>query len=148
MKPIILSLFIGATQLTHAFELKDSTTQAIVGITKSWNSSYVDLGLYEKTNGKWQVVGQFWKGRLGRNGSAWGLGLSPAMGKNLKKEGDGRTPVGVFAIGDAYGYAKAITKQAGMGYNTVTSRDLWLEDSNSPSYNQHIKLTRAPKTEW
>jgi len=148
MKHLILTLSILLTHSLTAFELKPTTTQAIVGISNDWNSSYVDLGLYEKKKGKWQKVGEFWKGRLGRNGSAWGLGLSPILGKNIKKEGDGRTPAGVFLLGDAYGYAKSIKKQSGLKFHTVTDKDLWVEDSKSPYYNRHLKIGHTPKTEW
>jgi len=143
-----LLLLFPLISLGADYKLPASTTQAIVGITENWSSSHVNLGIYEKKAGKWQLVGSFWKGRLGRNGSAWGLGSSPTMGTSYKKEGDGKAPAGVFSIGDAYGYAPAISKQSGLTYHKVTTKDLWVEDAGSAFYNRHIKLTHEPSSAW
>lgn len=154
MKPLLslvyLCLFcLSASQVgARNYQLSPKTHQAVVAITEGWNSSHAQLGIYEKRKGRWVQVSDFWKVRLGRNGSAWGLGLSPAMGKNMKKEGDGRAPVGVFSIGAAYGYAGSIKKNKHLPYYQVTEKDLWVEDSNSPSYNRHLRLKHKPKTKW
>lgn len=44
---------------------------------------------------------------LGKNGCAWGPGLQPENWNTgtLKKEGDGKTPKGIFDLGLAFGYA-------------------------------------------
>lgn len=146
----ILFYLILFSQVLHAqaFKLSSTTQQAIVGIAENWNSSHVSLGLYEKQNGQWRVSGNFWKGRLGRNGLAWGLGLSPRFTSQLKREGDGRSPAGVFSLGGAWGYSITIQKQPSMTYKQITTKDLWVEDVNSSFYNQHIKLKGEPATEW
>lgn len=137
------------TPLTaQSFQLPKKCRQAIVGITSDWNSSHVNLGLYEKSNGAWKQVGSFWKGRIGRNGLASGLGLSPAVSKTLKKEGDGKAPAGVFSLGHAFGYQKRIKKKDKLIYNVVSTRDLWVEDSGSSFYNQHLKLNHEPNSPW
>lgn len=148
MKLFVLLFLLTTPLFAEGYQLSPKTTQAIVGITENWNSSYANLGMYEKKKGKWLQTSTFWKVRIGRNGSAWGLGLSPAMGKNFKKEGDGRAPVGVFAIGGAYGYAPSIKKYKSLPYHQVTSRDLWVEDTKSKSYNRHIQLKHEPKSAW
>lgn len=130
------------------FKLPKNCQQAVVGVTSDWSSSHVDLGLYEKKNGAWKLVGTFWKGRIGRNGLASGLGLSPAVSKTVKKEGDGKAPAGVFSLGKAFGYAKSINKKPKLVYNVVTSKDLWVEDSGSILYNQHVQLTHEPSSTW
>jgi L,D-peptidoglycan transpeptidase YkuD (ErfK/YbiS/YcfS/YnhG family) len=93
--------------------------------------------------------GKSWNGRLGKNGLVWGLGLHPVpAGAGIKKEGDGRTPAGVFRIGGAWGADNSIRKHAQLPYRRVTSRDLWVEDPESPSYNKHVILTHDPATPW
>ena len=76
-------------------------TQAIIGIADDWNNSHVTLSLVEKNaQGQWVRVMGPWKGRLGRNGLAWGLGLhSNPWLATVKREGDGRSPAGIFDIG-------------------------------------------------
>ena len=133
----------------RAFELPQNSRQCLVGIAEGWDSSEVTLRLFEKTGDKWGQSGAEWKGRLGRDGLVWGLGLSPAPeGAALKREGDWRTPAGVFKIGGAWGYAPDIARRPGMPYEQVTSRDLWVEDPASPLYNQHVRLKAEPSTAW
>ena len=133
----------------NAFELPKQSTQCLVGIAKDWNSSTVTLTLYQKNNGQWQAVAAPWNGRLGKNGLVWGLGIHPLPANAVvKKEGDWRTPAGVFRIGGAWGYERSIRKNPLLPYRQVTARDLWVEDPESPSYNKHVILTHDPATAW
>lgn len=94
------------------------------------------------------MIGNAWKGRLGRNGLAWGYGIHPPVRSSapLKKEGDGRAPAGIFKIGGAYGYAPAIQRNKNLTYRRVTTRDLWVENQASPHYNRHVIIDHEPKT--
>lgn len=135
--------------LASAFELPAKSTQCLVGTADGWNSSTVTLTLYEKKNGAWIATGPAWSGRLGKSGLIWGLGLHPnPKGASLKQEGDMRSPAGVFDLGGAWGYAKTINKHPALSYRQVTSRDLWVEDPASPSYNRNVILDREPSTAW
>jgi L,D-peptidoglycan transpeptidase YkuD (ErfK/YbiS/YcfS/YnhG family) len=99
--------------------------------------------------GGWKPVGAEWAGRLGGAGLIWGRGLHPVPeGRALKVEGDKRAPAGVFALGTACGYDREIVRHPGQPYFQVTARDLWVEDPNSPSYNQHVRLSHEPRTAW
>ena len=124
--------------------------QAIVGVTSGWNSSHVTLHIYQKNGSTWQLVGAPWKGRLGKNGLAWGYGLHPSTSSSspIKKEGDKRAPAGIFKIGGAYGYAQQIKKTPYLKYHKITTKDLWVEDTNSPHYNKHLVIPHTPKTSW
>ena len=64
------------------------------------------------------------------------------------QEGDWRSPAGVFAIGGAWGYDATIAKCPLLSYRQVTSRDLWVEDSESPQYNRNVILDHEPATPW
>ena len=81
----------------------------------------------------WQRQGQGWQRRfivravIGRNGLA-----SP----DQKKEGDGKTPSGVFLLGPAFGYASSIT--TGLQYRQATQNDFWVDDVHSLQYNQWV----------
>lgn len=138
-----------AAGIALGFELPANSSQCIVGVADDWNSSHVTLSFYEKRGGKWQQVGNSWKGRLGTKGLAWGRGLHPIpRGATLKKEGDGRSPAGVFDLGGAMGYDASVKKHPKQFYQQVTSRDLWVEDPTSEHYNRHIRLPHEPKTTW
>lgn len=144
----ILLLFLAAAGLSFGFELPAPSSQCVVGTADGWNSSHVTLAAYEKRGGKWQRVMGPWKGRLGKSGLVWGSGIHPAQGGATKKEGDGRAPAGVFRIGGAWGYDAAIRKHPNLFYRQVTSRDLWVEDPKSQSYNRHLVLDHEPATAW
>jgi len=152
MKKIFLVaplLFFAVCGLLAAFELPKDSRQCLVGIAEGWDSSAVTLRLFEKSGADWNQVGGEWKGRLGRDGLVWGLGLHPVPeGAVIKQEGDWRTPAGVFKIGGAWGYAADISRHANLPYVQVTSRDLWVEDPASPLYNQHARLKTEPSTAW
>lgn len=129
-------------------QLPNNCQQVVVGITQGNHSSHVSLAIYNKVNGTWQQSGQTWQGRLGKNGVAWGIGLHPTQQGLQKKEGDKRSPMGIFAIGGAYGYANTIQKHKQLYYKKITSRDLWVEDPISPYYNRHILLRHEPSNRW
>lgn len=144
-------IFLLLASLVHlsAFELPKNSSQCLVGTSESWDSSQVTLTFYEKSGGKWQAVGESWKARLGKSGLVWGKGQHPVpSGVAVKKEGDNRSPAGVFAIGGAWGYDSTIRKHPSQFYHQVTSRDLWVEDPASPKYNQFVQLDHEPATAW
>lgn len=143
-------LFALATLLpAAAFELPARTTQCIVGVADGWNNSHVTMTLYEKSGKSWKAVGDAWKGRLGKSGLVWGKGMNPVPKQaTTKREGDNRAPAGVFAIGGAWGYAAKIRKNPALPYRQVTSRDLWVDDPKSPSYNTNVILDHEPATQW
>ncbi|HET6782374.1 MAG TPA: hypothetical protein VFH12_00905, partial [Pseudoxanthomonas sp.] len=51
--------------------------QAVVVITPDWNANHGTLRTFERTDGDWREVGTAQAVTVGRNGSAWGLGLHP-----------------------------------------------------------------------
>jgi len=132
-----------------AFELPTRSSQCLVGIADTWDSSTVSLCLYEKSSSGWKAMGPSWPARLGKNGLVWGNGLHPKPTKSTtKREGDNRSPAGVFTIGGTWGAAPTIQKSPSLPYRQVTTRDLWVEDPASPSYNQHLILDHEPNTAW
>ncbi len=146
-RPVLLALLTSLP--ATAFELPADSRQCLVGTAENWNSSTVTLRLYERKGAAWQAVSEPWKARLGKSGLVWGRGLHPVPpGTVTKKEGDNRSPAGVFAIGGAWGYDAAIRKQPALPYRQVTVRDLWVEDPASPQYNRNVILDHDPTTAW
>ncbi len=138
------------TAVSLAAQVPRNCQQALVGIAGDWNSSHVTLTLYQKHGKSWKPVGAPWQGRLGKSGLAWGRDLHPKVSSNapVKKEGDWRAPAGIFRIGGAYGYAADIQRHKNLPYHHITTKDLWVEDRNSPHYNRHIVLEKQPATSW
>ncbi|MBR5522595.1 MAG: hypothetical protein IKV82_03935 [Akkermansia sp.] len=127
-------------------------SQAIVGITDGWNSSHVTLSLLERqANGQWvRVLGPM-PGRLGRNGCVWGLGLHTNPRKaTVKREGDGRTPAGIFSLGGLWVTHKTPVKHhRSIPLVKVGPQDLWVSDINTPHlYNRYVRLDHPASTAW
>lgn len=132
-----------------AFELPASSSQCLVGVADDWNSSTATLRFYQKVGGAWRAEGAPWQARLGKSGLVWGAGLHPVpAGAATKKEGDWRSPAGVFTLGGVWGYDSQIRKHPKLFYRKVTPRDLWVEDPASPQYNRNVILDRDPATAW
>ena len=147
IRTLILTLF--AILPATAFELPANSTQCLVGTSEGWDNSTVTLRLYQKSAATWKPVSEVWKARLGKGGLVWGRGLHPVpAGAAIKKEGDNRSPAGVFAIGGAWGSDASIRKHASLPYHQVTARDLWVEDPASPQYNRNVILDHDPATAW
>ena len=145
---VVLAFYISAGG-AWAFELPADCRQCIVGIAADWNSSRVEVRVFERNGDGWSQSAGPWSGRLGKNGLAWGLGLHPLpTGVTTKREGDLRAPAGVFGLGGAFGYAPRIEKVPALQYRQITTRDLWVEDPASPDYNRHVLLDSEPATAW
>lgn len=111
--------------------------QAVVVVTPDWNASQGVLRTYERADGKWWQVGESEPVTVGRNGSAWGLGLHPdPKAGPLKREGDGRSPAGVFGIGDAFGYAQHA--DTALPYDAMQASHYCMDVSGSPLYNRIV----------
>lgn len=153
MKKLLLFLVACICLLqTAVAAVPTNCTQAIIGIADGWNSSQVTLSVVEKNSkGEWvRVLGPY-QGRLGRNGLIWGLGLHiNARGASIKKEGDGRSPAGVFDIGGLWVTHKTPVKHhSSIPYVKVGPNDLWITNTNDARYyNRHVRLDHPAKTEW
>jgi len=119
-------------------ELPWSTAQQLVlVITPDWNSSRGVLRTYARVGRDWQGAGASVPVVIGRNGAAWGLGLhSPQTDGPIKREGDGRSPAGVFAIGTAFGYAAS--ESVALSYRALADDDYCIDVSTSPLYNRLV----------
>jgi L,D-peptidoglycan transpeptidase YkuD (ErfK/YbiS/YcfS/YnhG family) len=145
----LLLILAAASSSALGFELPAGSSQCLVGLADHWNSSTATLQFYQKSGGKWIQQGPAWQSRLGREGLIWGSGLHPTpAGVATKKEGDWRSPAGVFAIGGVWGFDQAIRKHPKLAYRKVTARDLWVEDPASPDYNKNVILDHDPATLW
>ncbi|HKR77561.1 MAG TPA: hypothetical protein VJR95_12950, partial [Rhodanobacter sp.] len=81
--------------------------QMVLVTVPGWNTIEGTLHAYQRDHGgAWHEVGAARAVVIGQSGAAWGIGLNPAQHDGpQKREGDGRSPAGVFRIGTAFGYA-------------------------------------------
>lgn len=78
-----------------------------------------------------------------------GLGQRHAKRKtrNTKKEGDLRSPAGIFRFESAFGYAPAEEVNFKLNYIPVTDANICVEDSHSKYYNQIVDINKVEQ-DW
>ncbi|MCD7097758.1 L,D-transpeptidase family protein [Stenotrophomonas sp. MMGLT7] len=115
--------------------------QLVVVTSPDWNATHGQLRAFERdASGRWQALGEGFAVALGRSGSAWGEGLHPQPADTdagpRKREGDGRSPAGVFAIGEAFGYAERI--DSSLPYRPMRQSSYCIDVADSPLYNRIV----------
>ena len=123
-------------------------TQLVSVVTDGWDRFGATLQRYERSaNGEWRPIGPAVEAVIGREGYAWGRGLhgegAPAGAAGpLKREGDGRSPAGVFGIGPAYGY-EASRPDISLPYFHASKELRCVDDPASVHYNQIVSESKA-----
>lgn len=123
--------------------IPDQSRALLLAIPESWNSRHAKLQLYHRdsSSAPWLAKNAPLPVHLGRRGLAWGRGLHPIQAGPQKREGDGKSPAGIFLLGNIlYGYADRCPIP-GWRYRQVTDRDLWIEEPTSSLYNRHLILS-------
>jgi D-alanyl-D-alanine dipeptidase len=121
-------------------------------VSDDWNSFRAKLRRYERSPGQaWKPVGPPIDVVLGREGYGWGRGLhgggAPTRRPGpIKREGDGRSPAGVFDIGTAYGY-DAAREGVSLRYVQATPELRCVDDPKSRHYNR-IVSTAGTTIDW
>jgi len=119
------------------------STQVVFVVGADWNAARGVLARYERDgSGAWQQCGACHPVWIGRSGCAWGRGLHPLPANGpSKREGDGRSPAGIFTIGPAFGTAPAC--KTGLDYRPMTADDWCIDDASSPHYNRIVAASEV-----
>ncbi len=129
----------------------EQTGQLVVVKTATWHSVTGNLERFEREKGaEWTSAKGAIPVNLGRRGLAWGRGdQSEQKVGPVKREGDGRTPAGVFPLSLVFGRALVLPEGAGgMPYLSVGSTSYCVEDTRSAYYNQIIDAREHPPSTW
>lgn len=140
----LLSLWAVMSQAVAADAAWRNATQLVLVITRDWNADHGTLQTFYRAGSRWQPRAAAVPVTIGRAGSAWGIGLqSPQLSGPVKKEGDGKSPAGVFRIGDAFGYAPAYATS--LNYRGMTGADYCVDVSGSRFYNRIVNEDETGK---
>jgi L,D-peptidoglycan transpeptidase YkuD (ErfK/YbiS/YcfS/YnhG family) len=82
----------------------------------------------EKHAGIWKPAFEPFNGVIGKNGFA-----QPGE----KREGDGKTPSGIYPLKMTFGYDESIKTK--MPYRQALADDIWVDDVNADDYNRWVK---------
>lgn len=124
--------------------------QLLLVTTAGWDSVQGTLTAYSQTDGKWQMALDPIPIVVGKNGMAWGRGTEDFRTRSgpVKREGDKRSPAGIFQLGSAFGYADAeAAKWVRMEYVPVKETTMCIEDTASAYYNQIVDESQT-ETDW
>ena len=123
------------------------STQMIVVTTPNWSTVEGRLQRYERTttHEKWRPVGEPISIVVGKNGLRWAIGIIPTDDSDVrvtsdpvKREGDGKSPAGIFALGTAFGYASVPLPGLKMPYLSLTQSIECVDDTSSKYYNRIV----------
>lgn len=123
--------------------------QLVLVLAKDWSATTGELRTYERQGDAWKLAGGPVFVNLGRKGLAWGAGLhgqNPA-GAPLKREGDGKAPAGLFAIGEGFAYDPAEVGAAKVPLLKADADLLCVDDVKSAHYNAFVRASRTAK-DW
>lgn len=143
MRLLVLTLPLFLFSRAFASPIPSETKLLILAVPEDWNSTQTQLQAYRREKGRdaWTSITPSFNANLGRNGLAWGRGCHPAQEGPQKREGDKKSPAGVFLLGSILYGSEEKSPLQNWRYRMVTDRDLWIEDPQSTNYNRHLILS-------
>jgi D-alanyl-D-alanine dipeptidase len=130
-----------------------SSQQLILVLAESADATSGTLYRFERSSraAAWSEVGKVTPIALGRAGLGLGAGLHYGGPDSMpvKREGDGRSPAGVFRLGSIFGYApEAERGQLGAAYLHLTDGVECVDDSRSDYYNRVVDRGTVESVDW
>ncbi len=110
-------------------KMLDSIDQLLVVFNDSPENHQATLVALEKTKNGWITKSIPIPTGIGNNGFA---------NPNKKREGDGKSPTGLFSLGQLFCY-DTTNVETSMPYIQTTDKDKWIDDPSSENYNKHIR---------
>lgn len=143
----LLVLSFQSQAQTVDFEKAFQSRQVIIVTSTDWQSNKGSLSFYEvDAADSWKMILKDVPIMLGRNGMAWGDGLHPAKLNTgeMKREGDGKSPAGIFRLNSLFSYGEL---ESTMPHTKVDSTWYCVDDANSEYYNKIVSTTSISK-DW
>ncbi len=152
---VFLFLLCAATAVFSQKSPLGTTRQMILVLTPDWNSVQGKLQRFEreKAKDKWHKVGDEVPIVVGRTGLAWGKGLHDASvyqsEQPIKREGDGKSPAGVFNLTTAFGTAAiGDTSSFKLPYTSLAESTECVDDVKSNNYNTIVDRSQVGSLDW
>jgi L,D-peptidoglycan transpeptidase YkuD (ErfK/YbiS/YcfS/YnhG family) len=119
------------TEALSAFpEDKIGKSRKILLVTTNNSIFFTERKIFamERIGNQWKPAFEPFSAVVGRNGFAL---------PGEKREGDGKTPSGIFPLKMTFGYDESIKTK--MPYRQALLDDLWIDDVNADDYNRWVK---------
>ncbi len=123
--------------------------QAVVVTTRDWTTTSGEARIFERASrsAKWKSVGERFPVVVGRSGMAWAQDSAPEKATDFKKEGDGKSPAGMFPLTLVFGSAVK-PEQLAFPYTRVESQTECVDDINSHHYNKIVGRLQVGIFDW
>jgi D-alanyl-D-alanine dipeptidase len=129
-----------------------SARQLVLVTTPAWDSTSGTLRRFERdaTGNAWRAVGAAIPIVVGRTGVAWDDAiLAAAPGEPVKREGDGRSPAGAFALDTAFGFpVRESVPWVRLPYTQLRETTECVDDGRSAHYNTIVDRGQVPTVDW
>jgi zinc D-Ala-D-Ala dipeptidase len=130
----------------------DGARQMVLVVTPGWDSTAGTLRRFarESDADSWQPVGAIVPIVVGRTGIAWDdLQTRAQAGEPVKREGDGRSPAGAFALDTAFGFdIRQIVSWVRLPYVQLRAATECVDDSRSVHYNTIVNRDSVARVDW
>ncbi len=144
--PLVGSTHFRAQAGSAQPDILSRSTQMIVVTTADWDTVEGRLQRFERGSAResWRSVGEPIAIVVGEHGLGWDRRLAAfdsGIGEAsdpVKKEGDGKSPAGVFDLGTAFGYAAQPLPGLKLPYLMLTESTECVDDVNSKHYNRIV----------
>ena len=116
-------------------EKLNNIEQLVVAINNNDSADKAIVIALEKVNKKWKIKLGPVQASIGRTGFA-------LLGEKI--EGDGKSPTGIFDLGQLYTYEASV--KTSLPFIQTNSEDKWIDDPNHENYNSHIRGNTTAKS--
>jgi zinc D-Ala-D-Ala dipeptidase len=130
----------------------DGARQMVLVVTPAWDSTGGTLRRFERDSDTdaWRAVGDAVPVVVGRTGVAWDDSqVTPVAGEPVKREGDGRSPAGAFALDTAFGFdIRQIVSWVRLPYVQLRTSTECVDDTRSTYYNTIVNRDSVARVDW
>lgn len=130
----------------------DDVNQIVLVLADSWQGIDGKLYRLEKLGKSWQILDAPIQVVIGKGGIAWANKALQEKYSNgpLKKEGDNKTPAGIFNLVYAMGYQAETDKNSAFNYRKIEATSLCIDDPESTFYTQIVdsRYARINSQQW
>jgi D-alanyl-D-alanine dipeptidase len=131
-----------------------SCQQLIVVTTRNWSDVNASVQLLERAPGEnapWRKAGKQFPAVIGKQGLGWGIGLhgNGENGTPIKREGDQRSPAGIFRLFKLFGTASpGQVRFLRFPYQQVLPSTEAVDDPGSRYYNRIVDRSEIKDPDW
>lgn len=156
LKPALLLLIAGMSCQSHRRisprPLIERSEQLVVVTTSGWTSTTGTIRRFERSGSasEWRAIDQPAPVVVGRTGIAWGVGFDGVSTEGPhKREGDGKSPAGMFPLDTVFGFAPPnLMQSVRMPYVQLLPSTDCVDDTASSHYNTVVDRGSLPRVDW